>query len=139
MTATLQPFGLSVGIETAIGADSKPKGQTMPALTRSERIRELNDAFRTTLDGGRCFLTPYVADMGIEFGTEALAVVKSFDAFTSDNDPFGEHDFGAFELDEERLIWKIDYYDRTQRFGSNDPADPDQTKRVLTIMLEEEY
>jgi len=139
MTATLQPFGLSVGIETAIGADSLPKGQTMSALTRTERIRELNDAFRTSLEGGRCLFTAGVSEYGIPFSTAALAAVKAFNNFTLDNDPYGEHDFGTFELDEERLIWKIDYYDRTLRFGSNDPADPDQTKRVLTIMLEEEY
>jgi hypothetical protein len=139
MTATLQPFGLAVGIETAIGADSLPKGRTMSASSRNQRIRELNDAFRTTLEGGRCLFTAGVSDYGIAFSTAALAAVKAFDDFTPNNDPYGEHDFGMFDLGEERLLWKIDYYDRTMRFGSNDPADPAQTKRVLTIMLEEEY
>ncbi len=61
-----------------------------------------------------------------------------YNAFTSENDPYGEHDFGIFEIDEELLVWKIDYYDPSLRFGSQDPADPSRTKRVLTIMLEEE-
>ncbi len=139
MTATLQPFGLSVGIETAIGADSLPKGRTMSASSRTERIRELNDAFRTTLEGGRCLFTAGVSDYGIPFSTAALATVKAFNDFTSDNDPYGEHDFGMFDLGEERLLWKIDYYDHTTRFGSQDPADPALTTRVLTIMLEDEY
>jgi Protein of unknown function (DUF3768) len=39
-----------------------------------------------------------------------------FDAFTTDNDPCGERDFGSFLLDGEKLFWKIDYVDK---------ADPD--------------
>jgi len=139
LTATLQPFGLPAGIEAAIGAASLPKARPMPAQSRTDRIRQLNDAFRTTLEGGKCFFTPGVSDMGVPFATAALAAVKAFDTFTPDNDPYGEHDFGSFEIGEERLFWKIDYYDTTLRFGSKDPADPRQTKRVLTIMLAEEY
>lgn len=139
MTAALQPFSLPAGIEAAIGAASLPKARPMPAQSRTDRIREFNDAFRTTLEGGKCFFTPGVSDMGIPFATAALAAVKAFKEFTPDNDPYGEHDFGSFEIGEEQLFWKIDYYDLTLRFGSKDPADPAQTKRVLTIMLAEEY
>lgn len=138
MIVPLQPFGLPAGIETAISADSVPKGRTMTAFSRSERIRQLNDEFRTTLDGEKCLFTPYVADMGVPFEVAALEAVKIYKAFTSENDPYGEHDFGIFEIDEEQLVWKIDYYDLSLRFGSQDPADPSRTKRVLTIMLEEE-
>jgi hypothetical protein len=65
--------------------------------------------------------------------------VERFDAFTPDNDPHGERDFGAFEEGGERIFWKIDYYDRTLRAGSEDPSDPRQTVRVLTIILASEY
>ena len=138
MTATLQPFGLPAGIEAAIGADSVSKGRTMSASSRTDRIRDLNDAFRTT-QGGLCFFTAGVSDMGISFSTAALAAVRGFGDFSADNNPHGEHDFGSFQIGEERLFWKIDYYDLSLEFGSKDPADPAQTKRVLTIMLAEEY
>jgi Protein of unknown function (DUF3768) len=52
---------------------------------------------------------------------------------------YGEHDFGSFELEGEKLYWKIDCYDKKMRFGSEDPSDPEQTTRVLTILLAEEY
>jgi hypothetical protein len=65
--------------------------------------------------------------------------VESFDSFTEDNDPHGEHDFGAFEHEGQRIFWKIDYYARDREHGSENPADPKQTVRVLTIMLASEY
>jgi len=45
---------------------------------------------------------------------------------TSDNDPHGEHDFGSFELAGNKFFWKIDYYDRRLKWGSEDPADPEK-------------
>jgi len=68
-----------------------------------------------------------------------LACVRSFDRFDGDNDPHGEHDFGASEIDRDRFFSKIDYYDPSMDGGSEDPSDPDQTTRVLTITLASEY
>ncbi len=65
--------------------------------------------------------------------------MRDFEDFTADNDPYGEHDFGAFQLGGEKLFWKIDYYDLALEMGSPDPADPAVTRRILTIMLAEEY
>lgn len=59
--------------------------------------------------------------------------------FTSDNDPYGEHEFGSFDYAGKSVNWKIDYYDRTCEWGSPDPADEAVTTRVLTVMLAEEY
>jgi hypothetical protein len=65
--------------------------------------------------------------------------VQTFTAFTPDNDPHGEHDFGAFTIEGRKVFWKIDCYAPDMVHGSENPADPAATRRVLTIMLAEEY
>ncbi len=111
----------------------------MTTTDHTTKIRDLNDAFRRTLDGGRILFTQGVSSYGVIFSHRALEVVREFDAFTPDNDPHEEHDFGSFTLDGEKLFWKIDYYDVALEYGSNNPADPAQTTRVLTILLAAEY
>jgi hypothetical protein len=103
------------------------------------RTQELNDAFRRTGDRGRILFTAGVSGLGVAFSHQALALVRTFDAFTPDNDPHGEHDFGSFTPQGQKLFWKIDYYDAACEYGSEDPADPAKTVRVLTVMLAEEY
>ena len=103
------------------------------------RVRELNDAFRTTFEGGRVLITAGVGALPPILACEVLQKVRTFTDFTPDNDPYGEHDFGGFELAGHKFLWKIDYYDKSMTFGSEDPADPEQTTRVLTIMLAEDY
>jgi hypothetical protein len=110
-----------------------------PAAPARLKIRDLNDAFRADIPEGKCIITTGVSELGMPFSTAAVAAARAFCEFTPDNDPDGEHDFGAFTIGEERLCWKIDYYDPTLRFGSRDPSDPAQTRRVLTIMLAEEF
>lgn len=106
---------------------------------KTARITELNDAFRTSGLGGRFVLTNGVGALGVDTVGKIIEAVKAFDDFTPDNDPYGEHDFGALEVEGHRLFWKIDYYDEDLMHGSNDASDPDATTRVLTIMLREEY
>ena len=109
------------------------------ATSQTETIRKLNDAFRTTFQTGRVVMTQGVQALGPANLNAVIAQVQAFDAFTADNDPEGEHDFGAFEHGGARFFWKIDYYTPDMEHGSEDPADPSQTLRVLTIMLAEEY
>jgi hypothetical protein len=106
---------------------------------RNARIRQLNDAFRRTFSGGRVTLTSGVDALPDLIKARALQLVRVFDYFNEDNDPHGEHDFGSFELTDYKFFWKIDYYDQRCELGSEDPADPERTTRVLTIMLSSEY
>jgi hypothetical protein len=68
-----------------------------------------------------------------------LAAVASFSGFDADNDPYGEHDCAVLTAGAERMIWKIDHYDRSLSGHSPNPADPAVTTRAPTIMLAEEY
>ena len=103
------------------------------------KIALLNDAFRTTLLGGTVLLSAEVHELPDMVKAAAIRKVVSFDEFTEDNDPYGEHDFGKFELCNRRFFWKIDYFDERGEFGSEDPADPEKTTRILTILLASEY
>lgn len=116
-------------------SDSQPTD----GRTRSARIAELNDRLRTTLAGGKVMMTAGVQSHGAAFVAKVVAMMKAFTAFDTDNDPYHEHDSGAFEVDGHRLFFKIDYYSPDMESGSEDPADPAQTIRVLTLMLAEEY
>jgi hypothetical protein len=109
------------------------------ALSKTDRIRLLNDNFRTTLVGGRMFMTAGVDALPVDTKARVLLAVQSFDNFTKDNDPYREHDFGSFEIEGETYFFKVDYYALDMDGGSEDPADPEKTTRVLTIMRADEY
>jgi len=102
-------------------------------------IARLNDEFRSTFEGGKVLMTAAVNALPAQIQAAALSAMQTFSAFTEDNDPHGEHDFGSFELAGETFFWKIDYYDETCTYGSEDPCDPDKTTRVLTLMLAKDY
>ena len=91
------------------------------------------------LKGGRFFITAGVQALGEEFVMQAIAIMRTYDNFTPDNDPHCEHDFGNFTCSGKKLFWKIDYYDQDLKFCSSDPSDISVTIRVLTLMLHEEY
>ena len=116
-------------------SDSQPTDDR----ARRARITELNDQFRRTLAGGRSTMTIGVQALGPALIAKAVVAMQKFTDFTVNNDPYGEHDFGAFEVDGHRLFFKIDYYSRGMESGSEDPADPAKTVRVLTLMLAAEY
>ena len=108
-------------------------------MTCTDTIRSLNDAFRKTLVGGRVFLTRGVEALPAENRARLIAGMMAFDDFHHGNDPWGEHDFGAVDLDGTRYFWKIDYYDPSGEAGSEDPTNPAKTLRVLTLMRADEY
>lgn len=111
-----------------------------------------NDVFRTSSVNPEARLQKY--QMGLDGQTlttqgiralsafdmlDVLEKVATFDVFTEENDPYGEHNFGSFDHRGTNIFWRIDYYDNDFKCGSEKPSDPKQTKRVLTIMLASEY
>jgi hypothetical protein len=103
------------------------------------KIAHLNDAFRRSFSGGKVMMTSGVDALPAMVKAAVLQKVATFEEFSEDNDPHGEHDFGSFELLGRKFFWKIDCYDRELRYGSEDPSDPEKTTRVLTVMLSDEY
>ena len=103
----------------------------------TQRIQELNDQARQTLTGCRVLITPGVR--ALDATVAILGVVQQYSGFAPDNDPYGEHDFGSFQFAGETIFWKFDYYDLDLTMHSPEPADPDVTARVLTILLGREY
>jgi len=107
--------------------------------SKTARIRALNDELRQNFAGGVAVMTPGIAALGAEAVARIVKTVAVFDDFCHANDPHQEHDFGAFDADGQRVLFKIDYYNESLTYHSPDPADPSVTKRVITIMLAEEY
>ena len=107
--------------------------------SKTARIRALNDELRQNFAGGAAVMTPGIAALGAEAVARIVKTIAVFDDFCHANDPHEEHDFGAFDADDHRVFFKIDYYDESLTYHSPDPADPSVTGRVITIMLAEEY
>jgi hypothetical protein len=110
-------------------------------MSPTEKIAHLNDKTRKGLlpASTKMLLTRMVAALPEDALGHLRAAVEQFDAFNEDNDPYGERDFGSIELAGERYFWKIDYYDRSLRFGAEDPSDTSETVRVMTLMHASEY
>ena len=126
------------------------------AREQAARIARLNDLARRAM-GGACSVVATAGFRSLSDPDQSRVreLIETFDAFTEDNDPHGERDFGCVyqlvdgrwtierprvrEDERERVFWKLDYYDRELQFASEDAANPAITRRVLTIMLADEY
>lgn len=107
--------------------------------TKVGRIRHLNDLLRCKGIGGQVMITAGLDALGLTVVIRVLDAVIAFQDFNGDNDPHGEHDCAILSVGDLRILWKIDYFDRTLTYHSPDPSDPAATSRVLTIMLAHEY
>jgi hypothetical protein len=106
---------------------------------RTDHIRALNDDLRRNLSAGTAVITPGIAALGEEAVARIVKTIAVYDDFCHANDPHDEHDFGAFDADGDRVFFKIDYYDTDLTYGPPDPSDSAVTRRVITIMLADEY
>ncbi|WP_417280588.1 DUF3768 domain-containing protein [Celeribacter sp.] len=111
-------------------------------------IAAQNDAFRHSVLGntpvtdapqGQFVMTRGVAALGPEAQLELTRRVAAFDGFTADSDPQGWHEMGVIDLDGTTVWFRVDLYDTDYQFGSPEPSDPEQTRRVLTLLLPSEY
>jgi hypothetical protein len=105
---------------------------------KTATIQRLNDTFRQTFAGGKVMISAGVAELETQLKVAVMTGVQQFSDFSENNDPHSEHDFGALELGPRKFFWKI-YYDPSMDAGSEDPSDPKEATRVLTIMLADEY
>ena len=126
------------------------------AREQTARIARLNDLARSAI-GVACTAVATVGFRSLPTSDQSRVreLIETYDAFTEDNDPHGERDFGTiYQLgdgrwtterprlsddERERVFWKLDYYDRQMQFASDDATNPAVTRRVLTIMLADEY
>jgi Protein of unknown function (DUF3768). len=113
---------------------------------KTKRIAQLNDECRKTVmmpifgkRPCRVMLTQGISSLSPEDQVLICAKVRDFKDFSEGDNPYGERDFGAFDFKGQKIFWKIDCYDNNLAFGSEDPSDPKQTTRVLTILLASEY
>ena len=102
-------------------------------------IAKQNDDFRTNLSRGTLCLTRGIRALGKTCVTEIIRRVRLFNNFNEANDPYGEHDFGAFNYGGQKIFFKIDNYDNSFLYLSPDATNQKLTNKVLTIMLAEEY
>ena len=110
----------------------------------SNILQEQNDKFRQDVlsgpvDGGHCVVTIGVDALEQPQKKTLFKAVKEFTEFEDGDDPYGEHDFAAIEVESiPRAFFKIDYYaDDSCMWGAEEPDK--SCYRVMTIMLASEY
>lgn len=121
----------------ASGITGNPSHFNQAEATR--RVRALTDTLPWSLAGGRIVITAGVQALDEADRAELLRRVQAYDQFDPGDDPCGEHDFGRVSVGGAGYYWKIEYYDADLAYGSPDPADAAITRRVMTIMRENEY
>ena len=106
------------------------------------KIAELNDRLRQNIFSpgkNKVVITDGVVALSLVNRMDLFKKISEFKDFNADNDPYKEHDFGRVEHNGVNYFFKIDYYDMSMKYASDDPSDPNITTRVLTIMRADEY
>ncbi len=108
----------------------------------TNKIAELNDKLRRNIfhsGKDKVVLTSGFSALPFDEQLRILIKVKEFKDFNEGNNPYGERDFGKIEHKGKDYFFKIDYYDNSVQYGSDNPADETITTRVITVMLSQEY
>ena len=80
------------------------KDDGRPQDSAANPVTVLNDAFRRNPSSGAMVATAGVIGLGAGALPAILEMVRTFDAFTPDNDPYGEHDFGVLEWQDDGVL-----------------------------------
>jgi hypothetical protein len=136
------------------GGDFFSLREGSPMSDSTEQTRRLNDLARTRPQtvNASWVMTQGVAKLlageddasaDVSAALERLAALRAalaaFTDFSESNDLHGEHDFGAFVLFGQRLFWKNDYYHPDHDTHAPVPSNIELCRRILTVMLAEEY
>lgn len=112
------------GLETRPARPPSDRPCGVDRHDEDERTVDLRSSFLF----GQILLTPGIAASPDATRAAVMDKVQTFDAFTPDNDPYGEHDFSAFtQQGAGKIFWKIDYYDLSLTGGNENPADVRKT------------
>lgn len=121
------------------------------APVNTRRVAELNDAMRASLGLGQDPNVRIVFTAGLKAlidgkrtlfeRVSAMAnILRTIRDYADwGDDPWGERDLGGFTFEGTRCLWKIDYHDLDMQYGAEQPDDPAQTIRVLTVMLASDW
>lgn len=106
--------------------------------TRSDDLRAINDHARRTFIGCAIEISPAVEALPLKQRAVVLKMVRDFDEFDDEGNPFQEHDFGAFDFNGQRYGFRFEYFDPSMCRGASDPTDIELTRRVLTVHRSDE-
>ncbi|TNC80819.1 MAG: hypothetical protein C9356_11895 [Oleiphilus sp.] len=111
------------------------------------KTAQLNDALRKdpfNRDLGQFVVTPGIMDLGPLDCIACIDAMRAFDDFSEKRDPWGEHDGAIFPVrlstgETKQVMFKIDYFDPSMTYLSENPANSTVTRRVLTLMFASDY
>lgn len=82
------------------------KAQYTAMKSAAMSLAEINDKIRQRPQ--MWVFTRGVRSLPGEKIEQIIKLVKEFNTFNEDNDPYGEHDFGAFDFEGTKYFWKIE-------------------------------
>ncbi len=102
-----------------------------------QKNRALNDHFRKTAKGGIVSISWGIHMLG---RAEVDNIMKKLGSAEGDNscEVGGEHDMGEITVNNRRIYWEINYYNKDLDDMSVDASNPDQTTRFMTLLLDSE-
>ena len=114
-------------------------GKKIEQRSAKEATALLNDRFRQgDRSLGEYKLSRQVLALPKHKQKQLFKELHEFSDFNYENDPHDERKQGTLILENVVYIWKIDYLDISMTMLSEDPSDPNQTTRILSIIRKDE-